>query len=231
MSDLFYPLDAPRVDASTLKVSARIISTCKDLGLPVTVAIDACIVFHRACSRISFFIADTDNSNIVTCCIFLACKLNETPKPLSTVLNAACGGHSPPESEMKRAKIEVFELERVLLIATGFQIHSVVRPTCIAYLIAELNALGPCVCDRVRNKSRSVLLDLHRTDLCCRLPQYAIAAAAVYIADRLVNPETNGKLAVDGWYTAFGLARDQLQCAVDYYRRLTDKPSESSGIL
>ena len=222
VTDLYYSIqEDPKVDPDVFAASSNIMRASNELALPTRIAVAACIILHRASLRIKDLLLDNGHLNVCACCMFLACKINEFPKPLVRIMEELTQ-RSNPDDRVEAGKAQVFRLERRLLIHLGFEIHAVLTRSCLTYLVSEINALDECLSDEAKQNSLAVLLDLHQSDACCRLPPYAIAASAIYIADRLTYPETHGRLAVEGWYKAFGLTRDGLEYAVGIFELLSD---------
>ncbi|KAF8651731.1 hypothetical protein HU200_063246 [Digitaria exilis] len=190
----------------------------QDLGMRLKVpqvTIATAIVFcHRFFLRQSH--AKNDRRTIATVCMFLAGKVEETPRPLKDVILLSYEIiHKKDPAAIQRIKQkEVYEQqkelillgERVVLVTLGFDmnVHHPYKPLVEAikkFKVAQ-NALAQVAWNFVN--------DGLRTSLCLQFKPYHIAAGAIFLAAKFLKV----KLPSDGekvWWQEFDVTPRQLE--------------------
>ncbi|KAJ0988384.1 hypothetical protein J5N97_006740 [Dioscorea zingiberensis] len=190
----------------------------QDLGMRLKVpqvTIATAIVFcHRFFLRQSH--AKNDRRTIATVCMFLAGKVEETPRPLKDVILVSYEIiHKKDASAVQRIKQkEVYEQqkelillgERVVLATLGFDlnVHHPYKPLVEAikkFKVAQ-NALAQVAWNFVN--------DGLRTSLCLQFKPHHIAAGAIFLAAKFLKV----KLPSDGekfWWQEFDVTPRQLE--------------------
>ncbi|KAH9329274.1 hypothetical protein KI387_001382, partial [Taxus chinensis] len=179
----------------------------------VTIA-TAIIFSHRFFLRQSH--AKNDRRTIATVCMFLAGKVEETPRPLKDVILLSyeiCNKKDPAAVQRIKQK-EVYEQqkelilvgERVVLATLGFDlnVHHPYKPLVAAikkFKVAQ-NALAQVAWNFVN--------DGLRTSLCLQFKPHHIAAGAIFLAAKFLKV----KLPSDGekvWWQEFDVTPRQLE--------------------
>ncbi|CAN6214556.1 unnamed protein product [Urochloa humidicola] len=190
----------------------------QDLGMRLQVpqvTIATAIVFcHRFFLRQSH--AKNDRRTIATVCMFLAGKVEETPRPLRDVILISYEIiHKKDPAAVQRIKQkEVYEQqkelillgERVVLVTLGFDlnVHHPYKPLVEAikkFKVAE-NALAQVAWNFVN--------DGLRTSLCLQFKPHQIAAGAIFLAAKFLKV----KLPSDGekvWWQGFDVTPRHLE--------------------
>ncbi|VFQ61446.1 unnamed protein product [Cuscuta campestris] len=190
----------------------------QDLGMRLKVpqvTIATAIIFcHRFFLRQSH--ARNDRRNIATVCMFLAGKVEETPRPLKDVILVSYEIiHKKDPAAIQRIKQrEVYEQqkelilmgERVVLATLGFDlnVHHPYKPLVEAikkFKVAQ-NALAQVAWNFVN--------DGLRTSLCLQFKPHHIAAGAIFLAAKFLKV----KLPHDGekvWWQEFDVTPRQLE--------------------
>ncbi|KAH9323317.1 hypothetical protein KI387_017956, partial [Taxus chinensis] len=190
----------------------------QDLGMRLKlpqVTIATAIVFcHRFFHRQSH--AKSDRYTIATACMFLAGKVEETPRPLKDVIiiSYEIRNKKDPEAVQKIRQKEVYEQqkeltlfgERVVLATLGFDlnVHHPYKPLVAAikkFKVAQ-NALAQVAWNFVN--------DGLRTSLCLQFKPHHIAAGAIFLAAKFLKV----KLPSDGevvWWQEFDVTPLQLE--------------------
>ncbi|XP_006662748.1 cyclin-T1-3 [Oryza brachyantha] len=190
----------------------------QDLGMRLKVpqvTIATAIVFcHRFFLRQSH--AKNDRRTIATVCMFLAGKVEETPRPLKDVILISYEIiHKKDPAAVQRIKQkEVYEQqkelillgERVVLVTLGFDlnVHHPYKPLVEAikkFKVAQ-NALAQVAWNFVN--------DGLRTSLCLQFKPHHIAAGAIFLAAKFLKV----KLPSDGekvWWQEFDVTPRQLE--------------------
>ncbi|KAL5203791.1 hypothetical protein ABZP36_008662 [Zizania latifolia] len=190
----------------------------QDLGMRLKVpqvTIATAIVFcHRFFLRQSH--AKNDRRTIATVCMFLAGKVEETPRPLKDVILISYEIiHKKDTAAIQRIKQkEVYEQqkeliligERVVLVTLGFDlnVHHPYKPLVEAikkFKVAQ-NALAQVAWNFVN--------DGLRTSLCLQFKPHHIAAGAIFLAAKFLKV----KLPSDGekvWWQEFDVTPRQLE--------------------
>ncbi|KAE8646875.1 cyclin-T1-3 [Cucumis sativus] len=190
----------------------------QDLGMRLKVpqvTIATAIIFcHRFFLRQSH--AKNDRRTIATVCMFLAGKVEETPRPLKDVIMVSYEiiNKKDPTAAQKIRQKEVYERqkelillgERVVLATLGFDlnVHHPYKPLVEAikkFKVAQ-NALAQVAWNFVN--------DGLRTSLCLQFKPHHIAAGAIFLAAKFLKV----KLPSDGekvWWQEFDVTPRQLE--------------------
>ncbi|GLJ45170.1 hypothetical protein SUGI_0950770 [Cryptomeria japonica] len=190
----------------------------QDLGMRLKVpqvTIATAIIFcHRFFHRQS--LAKNDRRTIATVCMFLAGKVEETPRPLKDVILLSyeiCNKKDPAAVQRIKQK-DIYEQqkeliitgERVVLATLGFDlnVHHPYKPLVAAikkFKVAQ-NALAQVAWNFVN--------DGLRTSLCLQFKPHHIAAGAIFLAAKFLKV----KLPSDGekvWWQEFAVTPRQLE--------------------
>ncbi|KAF8660801.1 hypothetical protein HU200_057388 [Digitaria exilis] len=212
----------------------------QDLGMRLQVpqvTIATAIVFcHRFFLRQSH--AKNDRRTIATVCMFLAGKVEETPRPLRDVILISYEiiHKKDPVAVQRIKQKEVYEqqkelillAERVLLVTLGFDlnIHHPYKPLVEAikkFKIAQ-NALAQVAWNFVN--------DGLRTSLCLQFKPHHIAAGAIFLAAKFLKV----KLPSDGekvWWQEFDVTPRHLEeisnQILELYEQSNVAPPPSQG--
>ncbi|CAN6214555.1 unnamed protein product [Urochloa humidicola] len=212
----------------------------QDLGMRLQVpqvTIATAIVFcHRFFLRQSH--AKNDRRTIATVCMFLAGKVEETPRPLRDVILISYEIiHKKDPAAVQRIKQkEVYEQqkelillgERVVLVTLGFDlnVHHPYKPLVEAikkFKVAE-NALAQVAWNFVN--------DGLRTSLCLQFKPHQIAAGAIFLAAKFLKV----KLPSDGekvWWQGFDVTPRHLEeisnQILELYEQSNVAPPQSQG--
>nr|GMD09653.1 cyclin-T1-4-like [Ipomoea batatas] len=189
----------------------------QDLGMQLKVpqvTIATAIIFcHRFFLRQSH--AKNDRRTIATVCMFLAGKVEETPRPLRDVISVSYAIIRKDAEALQRIKQkEIYEPqkelillgERVVLATLGFDlnVHHPYKPLVEAikkFKVAQ-NALAQVAWNFVN--------DGLRTSLCLQFKPHHIAAGAIFLAAKFLKV----KLPSDGekvWWQEFDVTPRQLE--------------------
>ncbi|KAL6198883.1 hypothetical protein ACLB2K_028671 [Fragaria x ananassa] len=191
----------------------------QDLGMRLKVpqvTIATAIIFcHRFFLRQSH--AKNDRRTIATVCMFLAGKVEETPRPLKDVILVSyeiIHKKDPAAVQKIKQKVEVYEQqkelilsgERVVLATLGFDLNLLhpYKPLVEAikkFKVAQ-NALAQVAWNFVN--------DGLRTSLCLQFKPHHIAAGAIFLAAKFLKV----KLPSDGekvWWQEFDVTPRQLE--------------------
>lgn len=213
----------------------------QDLGMRLKVpqvTIATAIIFcHRFFLRQSH--AKNDRRTIATVCMFLAGKVEETPRPLKDVILVSYEIiHKKDPAAVQRVKQkEVYEQqkelillgERVVLATLGFDlnVHHPYKPLVEAikkFKVAQ-NALAQVAWNFVN--------DGLRTSLCLQFKPHHIAAGAIFLAAKFLKV----KLPSDGekvWWQEFDVTPRQLEEVsnqmLELYEQNRVPPSQGSEV-
>nr|XP_043606367.1 cyclin-T1-3-like [Erigeron canadensis] len=214
----------------------------QDLGMRLKVpqvTIATAIIFcHRFFLRQSH--AKNDRRTVATVCMFLAGKVEETPRPLKDVILVSYEiNHKKDEEAIQRIKQkEVYEKqkelillgERVVLATLGFDfnVHHPYKPLVEAikkFKVAQ-NALAQVAWNFVN--------DGLRTSLCLQFKPHHIAAGAIFLAAKFLKV----KLPSDGekvWWQEFDVTPRQLEEVsnqmLELYEQNKMAPSQTSEVV
>ncbi|GMI86025.1 hypothetical protein like AT5G45190 [Hibiscus trionum] len=213
----------------------------QDLGMRLKVpqvTIATAIIFcHRFFIRQSH--AKNDRRTIATVCMFLAGKVEETPRPLKDVILVSYEiiNKKDPAAAQKIKQKEVYEQqkeliligERVVLATLGFDLnlHHPYKPLVEAikkFKVAQ-NALAQVAWNFVN--------DGLRTSLCLQFKPHHIAAGAIFLAAKFLKV----KLPSDGekvWWQEFDVTPRQLEEVsnqmLELYEQNRVPPSQGSEV-
>ncbi|KAI4365246.1 hypothetical protein MLD38_021245 [Melastoma candidum] len=213
----------------------------QDLGIRLKVpqvTIATAIIFcHRFFLRQS--LAKNDRRTIATVCMFLAGKVEETPRPLKDVIVVSYEiiHKKDPAAAQRIKQKEVYEQqkelilmgERVVLATLGFDlnVHHPYKPLVEAikkFRVAQ-NALAQVAWNFVN--------DGLRTSLCLQFKPHHIAAGAIFLAAKFLKV----KLPSDGekvWWQEFDVIPRQLEEVsnqmLELYEQNRVPPSQGSEV-
>ncbi|KAI4371851.1 hypothetical protein MLD38_010151 [Melastoma candidum] len=213
----------------------------QDLGIRLKVpqvTIATAIIFcHRFFLRQS--LAKSDRRTIATVCMFLAGKVEETPRPLKDVIVVSYEiiHKKDPAAAQRIKQKEVYEQqkelilmgERVVLATLGFDlnVHHPYKPLVEAikkFRVAQ-NALAQVAWNFVN--------DGLRTSLCLQFKPHHIAAGAIFLAAKFLKV----KLPSDGekaWWQEFDVTPRQLEEVsnqmLELYEQNKVPPSQGSEV-
>ncbi|XP_076908672.1 cyclin-T1-3-like [Bidens hawaiensis] len=214
----------------------------QDLGMRLKVpqvTIATAIIFcHRFFVRQSF--ARNDRRTIATVCMFLAGKVEETPRPLKDVILVSYEIHhkKDPSAAQRIKQKEVYEQQKELILigervvlatlAFDFNVHHPYKPLVEAikkFKVAQ-NALAQVAWNFVN--------DGLRTSLCLQFKPHHIAAGAIFLAAKFLKV----KLPSDGekvWWQEFNVTPRQLEEVsnqmLELYEQNRMPPSQTSEVL
>ncbi|KAI7749905.1 hypothetical protein M8C21_014078 [Ambrosia artemisiifolia] len=214
----------------------------QDLGMRLKVpqvTIATAIIFcHRFFLRQS--LAKNDRRTIATVCMFLAGKVEETPRPLKDVILVSyeINNKKDPDAIQRIKQKEVYEQqkelillgERVVLATLGFDfnVHHPYKPLVEAikkFKVAQ-NALAQVAWNFVN--------DGLRTSLCLQFKPHHIAAGAIFLAAKFLKV----KLPSDGekvWWQEFDVTPRQLEEVsnqmLELYEQNRMAPSQTSEVV
>jgi len=177
------------------------------LKLPQVTMITGMELFHRFFFRRSF--SRTNLQNSVAACLFLATKLEETPKKVRDVVSVfdyllkIKRNIAPPipvldlnSNEFLRLRQELFETERLILKEIGFSLtHLAIKPYKYLYYYAKILKLNRLFTQKAWN----YINDAYRITVCVSFPPHVLAATAIYLTSHVLNvplPEVE-------WWVAF----------------------------
>ncbi|KAL6064725.1 Cyclin-K, variant 2 [Balamuthia mandrillaris] len=169
------------------------------------------VYFHRFFSRRS--VHNYDPFLMGTTCLFLAGKVEETPKKLRDVLLTAYLMHHKKELHDPQHSEELWELqdqlllyERVLLQTLAFDLTVEHPYKCLLSYVKSIQG------DRSLARSSWYFVnDSMRTTLCLQYSSHAIAAAAIYLASKVLHyklPEAAGNKP---WWEALDARLEDLE--------------------
>ncbi|KAJ9549753.1 hypothetical protein OSB04_022296 [Centaurea solstitialis] len=214
----------------------------QDLGMRLKVpqvTIATAIIFcHRFFLRQSH--AKNDRRTVATVCMFLAGKVEETPRPLKDVILVSyeINNKKDPEAIQRIKQKDVYEQqkelillgERVVLATLGFDfnVHHPYKPLVEAikkFKVAQ-NALAQVAWNFVN--------DGLRTSLCLQFKPHHIAAGAIFLAAKFLKV----KLPSDGekvWWQEFDVTPRQLEEVsnqmLELYEQNRVAPSQTSEVV
>ncbi|KMZ59170.1 Cyclin-T1-3 [Zostera marina] len=213
----------------------------QDLGMKLKVpqvTIATAIIFcHRFFLRQSH--AKNDRRTIATVCMFLAGKVEETPRPLKDVILVSYEiiNKKDPAAIQRIKQKEVYEQQKELILlgervvlatlAFDFNVHHPYKPLVDAikkFKVAQ-NALAQVAWNFVN--------DGLRTSLCLQFKPHHIAAGAIFLAAKFLKV----KLPSDGdtvWWQEFNVSPRQLEEVSNqmlelYEQNRTVPPGASTG--
>ncbi|KAI3505466.1 hypothetical protein L2E82_48197 [Cichorium intybus] len=222
----------------------------QDLGMRLQVpqvTIATAIIFcHRFFLRQSH--AKNDRRTVATVCMFLAGKVEETPRPLKDVILVSYEiNHKKDPNAIQRIKQkEVYEQqkeiiligERVVLatLAFDFNVHHPYKPLVEAikkFKVAQ-NAENALAQKALAQVAWNFVNDGLRTSLCLQFKPHHIAAGAIFLAAKFLKV----KLPSDGdkvWWQEFNVTPRQLEEVsnqmLELYEQNRVPPSQTSEVL
>ncbi|KAL6643554.1 hypothetical protein ACP70R_018320 [Stipagrostis hirtigluma subsp. patula] len=199
------------------------------LKVPQVTIATAMVFCHRFYLRQSH--AKNDRRTIATVCMFLAGKVEETPRPLKDVIQVSyevihkkdpsAGQRIKQQREIYDKQKELILLgERVVLVTLGFDlnIHHAYKPLVEA--IRRFNVGGTNSLPQV---AWNFVNDGLRTSLCLQFEPHHIAAGAIFLAAKFLKV----KLPSDGdkvWWQDFDVTPRQLELEFSH----CDSPSDAT---
>ncbi|XP_024996733.1 cyclin-T1-3-like isoform X3 [Cynara cardunculus var. scolymus] len=206
----------------------------------VTIA-TAIIFCHRFFLRQSH--AKNDRRTVATVCMFLAGKVEETPRPLKDVILVSyeINHKKDPEAVQRIKQKEVYEQQKELILtgervvlatlAFDFNVHHPYKPLVEAikkFKVAQ-NALAQVAWNFVNDGACRL-----RTSLCLQFKPHHIAAGAIFLAAKFLKV----KLPSDGekvWWQEFNVTPRQLEEVsnqmLELYEQNRMPPSQTSEVL
>ena len=189
------------------------------LRLPQLTIATAIVFYHRFYSRKSY--DGYDRFRIATTCLFLAGKVEETPKKIKDVVietykaqHGAAGKASGPDPESKEfwsLKEEILVCERILLQTLDFDltVEHAYRPL-LAYVKSIKGTRD------LAQVAWNFINDSLRTTIALQYPPRCVAAAAVHLSSRfldnkMVLPTHHDK----PWYEAFKVLQAEVEDIAD----------------
>eukprot|EP00019_Armaparvus_languidus_P011701 CAMPEP_0168585274 /NCGR_PEP_ID=MMETSP0420-20121227/3607_1 /TAXON_ID=498008 /ORGANISM="Pessonella sp." /LENGTH=757 /DNA_ID=CAMNT_0008620175 /DNA_START=124 /DNA_END=2397 /DNA_ORIENTATION=- len=198
-----------------------------DLAIPQLTIATAAVFFHRF-----YVISPNKNADkfvVATACLFLAGKVEETPKWLQTLLPKAHQlkpigyGGTPPSKPTLRPKSDEYEkfrtavlgAERELLQTIAFSLTvqhpykfllSAVKALLPAESGASMSAQAPLGAERKRlaQMAWNFVNDSLRTTLCLQFEPKHIALAAIWMASKMTKIDLNRGHQNEPWYAKHG---------------------------
>jgi len=188
------------------------------LLLPQLSIATAIVFFHRFYARMSY--ETYDRVTVATTCLFLASKVEESPKKLKDVVIETYKAHhkvdKAPDVESKEffdLKERVLVCERILLQVLGFDlsVEHAYRPL-LAYVKSIKGSKD------LAQIAWNFINDSLRTTICLQYPPRCLAAAGVHLASKYLathvtkdfklpdNPQHGGK-----WFLSFETTEETIQ--------------------
>jgi len=203
------------------------------LRLPQLTIATAIVFYHRFYSRKSY--DGYDRFRIATTCLFLAGKVEETPKKIKDVVietykaqHGAAGKASGPDPESKEfwsLKEEILVCERILLQTLDFDltVEHAYRPL-LAYVKSIKGTRD------LAQVAWNFINDSLRTTIALQYPPRCVAAAAVHLSSRfldnkMVLPTHHDK----PWYEAFKVLQAEVEDIADQILVMYDGKGQPGG--
>ena len=178
------------------------------LKLPQVTMTTGMELFHRFYFRYSF--AENDLQSIIASCLFIATKLEETPKKIRDFVSVfdylmkIKRNVESPIPVLSLNSEEFFDLrqdlinsERLILKEVGFRLtHLYVKPYKYLYYYLKLLKLNKIFAQKTWN----YINDMYRTPICVSFPPHTLAVSAIFLASRFLNcplPDLKWWLAFD----------------------------------
>jgi len=206
------------------------------LRLPQLSIATAIVFYHRFYARESY--ENYERFQVATTCLFLASKVEETPKKLRDVIVETYKvQHStvqPPESdqELWRLKEQVLICERELLRVLGFDlsVEHAYRP-----LLAYVKSIsGPRDLAQI---AWNFINDSLRTTVCLQYAPRCLAAASAWMASSYLEAKQRPFVlpahppgSADGkWYHAFQVREATVRAIVEQIQQMYDENKGGGG--
>lgn len=186
------------------------------LRLPQLSIATAIVFYHRFYSRKSY--DGYDRFRIATTCLFLAGKVEETPKKIKDVVietykaqHNKPSGPDPESKEFWSLKEEILVCERILLQTLGFDltVEHAYRPL-LAYVKSIKGTRD------LAQVAWNFINDSLRTTIALQYPPRCVAAAAVHLSskfldNKMILPTHHEK----PWYEAFKVLQSEVEDIAD----------------
>jgi len=204
-------VDAAREKEHTCRrLTCAFVQECgQKLRLPQLSIATAIVFFHRFYSRMSY--EHYDRFTVATTCLFLASKVEETPKKLKDVVIESFKIHhnvdKAPEADSKdffELKEKILVCERILLQALGFDltVEHAYRPL-LGYVKSIKGTRD------LAQVAWNFINDSLRTTISLQYAPRHLAAAATALAAKYFNTHTNSEFNLPGhptggkWFISF----------------------------
>lgn len=211
---------------------------CLRLRLPSSVACSGCVLVHRFYAARS--LAAHDGHVVAMGAAFLAAKVEEQPRRMRDILNAAGAAAAARRGRPPRPlilggslyaswKAGLARTERLLLKETGFSLEGIVagHPHRLVIPLVRTLAEGWPQAQALARAAWAFLNDASRTDLCCRVPAATIACAAIHLAARAQRIALPKALP---WHAVFGTTRgEMLDVAEEILALYDEEEGEGEG--
>jgi len=224
----------------TRRLTCAFLQECgQKLRLPQLSIATAIVFFHRFYARMSY--EHYDRFTVATTCLFLASKVEETPKKLKDVVmetyKTQHNQEKAPEPETKEffeLKEKILVCERILLQALGFDlsVEHAYRPL-LAYVKSIKGTRD------LAQIAWNFINDSFRTTICLQYAPRHLAAAAAHMSARYL--ETHNKRAIvlpdhqsgGKWYASFQTDMeiiDDIKCQIFAMYREKGQNNNSGGL-
>ncbi|KAK6097614.1 hypothetical protein MT418_001719 [Batrachochytrium dendrobatidis] len=161
----------------------------------------ACVLLHRFYLRNS--LKDFDFHDVGAACLFLACKIHETPKRFKDLIIACARKSHKDDSlpiidgskEFRRWQETILYHEEIVLTSLCFDLNVDTPYDILMRMGTELN-----VTKQLRQIAWSIVNDILRTTLCVRSTPSCIAAGSLLFAIRILDdPDGEGVSEQNFW--------------------------------
>jgi len=204
------------------------------LRLPQLTIASAIVFYHRFFAYKSY--GDFERFSIATTCIFLASKVEETPKKLKdVVMETYKQQHKdkpPPEIESREfweLKEKVLISERILLQTLSFDltVEHAYRPL-LAYVKSIKGTRD------LAQVAWNFINDSLRTTICLQYAPRCVSAAAVHLAARYLSEKGKSEFALPAhqggkWYDAFQVSEESFTDVAQQIMELYDNKGTGTG--
>ncbi|KAL2911895.1 hypothetical protein HK105_208615 [Polyrhizophydium stewartii] len=156
------------------------------LRIPQTTIATACILFHRFYLRNSILVYNYHD--IGGTCLFIACKIEETPKSLRELI-ATCArkAHKDDSLAMDESSKEFFRWRETIIYHEGIVLMSLCYDLDVEKPYDSLmEMLSKTPDKKLLQTAWCIINDSLRTTVCVRFPARVIALAALLLATRLI---------------------------------------------
>lgn len=203
------------------------------LRLPQLSIATAIVFFHRFYASESY--EEYDRFTVATTCLFLASKVEETPKKLKEVVIETYKAHhqgtttlEPESKEFWELKEKILVCERILLTTLGFNlsVEHAYRPL-LAYVKSIQGTRD------LAQVAWNFINDSLRTTICLQYAPRCLAAAAAHLAAKFLSAQKQDKEyklpdTKDGgkWYTSFQCSEAVLE---DISKQILDMYEGNQG--